>query len=274
MRPYLVWISLQATPMAKRVSVHAIVAAAAAAARLSVRQILKWCAPAKVEAIPTMLATNTNNRKICVAVLPENITKARKSQSTQKQSQLSLHSKTLPFQTNIKKQQSPRPHIVHKPPPTITESQKPQQQPLRKRCTKHSNTSVLQVESTVRPAQYQPQSVGSLTSHSKEMQTTSSRWTQLHKSKKQSQPLSRKPPVDCTLFTTLFQLVQARKTTVHHHACLLPMTNVHPKLSPPPQPRTYTITVEKNHHDVNLPKPKPPSKPLLSSDPAIAAEMT
>jgi hypothetical protein len=72
LRPTLLWISLQATPMAKRVSNHAIKAAAAAAARLSVRQIRKWWVPAKVEAIPTMLAINTKMRKICVAELPEN----------------------------------------------------------------------------------------------------------------------------------------------------------------------------------------------------------
>lgn len=69
LRPNLVWISLQATPMAKRVSNHAIKAAAAAAARLSVRQIRKWWPPAKTEAKPTMLAINTKKRKISVAAL-------------------------------------------------------------------------------------------------------------------------------------------------------------------------------------------------------------
>lgn len=87
LRPYLVWISLHATPIAKRVSNHAIKAAAAAAARLSVRQIRKWCDPAKVEAKPTILATSTKIRKIDVAVLPANIRKQKVNRRVRKRFQ-------------------------------------------------------------------------------------------------------------------------------------------------------------------------------------------
>lgn len=58
--------------MANRVSNQAMAAAAAAPARDSVRHTRKWWAPAKVEANPTMLAINTNNRKVGVATFPAN----------------------------------------------------------------------------------------------------------------------------------------------------------------------------------------------------------
>ena len=70
LRPYSVWISLQATPMARRVSNHAINDVAAAAARLSVLHTRTWWAPANTEARPTMLATKANKRNVPVAVLP------------------------------------------------------------------------------------------------------------------------------------------------------------------------------------------------------------
>lgn len=65
-----VWISLQATPMANRVSNHAINEVAAAAARVSVRHSRKWWAPANVEAMPTTLAINANVKNADVTLLP------------------------------------------------------------------------------------------------------------------------------------------------------------------------------------------------------------
>lgn len=61
---------MQARPMANRVSVHAITAVAAAAAKLSVRQMRTWWSPANTEARPAMHAIKTTGMKMGVTTLP------------------------------------------------------------------------------------------------------------------------------------------------------------------------------------------------------------
>lgn len=65
-----VWISLQATPMARRVRSHATNETAAAAERLSPRHTRTWLVPANTEAKPTMHAIRASGKKVGVILFP------------------------------------------------------------------------------------------------------------------------------------------------------------------------------------------------------------